>query len=325
MKKVVIYLFLVSFFLSYQKTFSKNPSDSLDTSIKIGMLNFVNESHYHGKEDPAQKIPILLGKFLSSKIEYISSVHHDSLQRILEKKKLSSSNIKLENNEKIEEICHALPADVVIFGNIIGFNLLRFSVGNPMLAGYGSYKAIVELRVKLVRSLDNKILLDTIVKNKESEKNLDVTLLGKPTNIMREFMAFEKISFESDEFKETLIGKATLSTFNQLEEQIKEVLTPPVLHHVSRENLSPPGVIFVKGDVAYINVGFDDGAKPGDKFVIQRTGPELRDQESGALLGYVFQEIGVVQIFQMESGHLSLAKILKGRKEITVGDLIKSP
>lgn len=218
-----------SLFLFSIETFSKIPSETtqkeLDTSVQIGVLNFVNESNYKGKEDPSQKIPILLGKFLSSEIEYISIVHYDSLQDILEKKKLSSSNIRLDDEEKIEAICQTLPVDIVFFGNLKAFNLTRFSVGNPMLGGYGSYKAIIEMRVKLVRSLDNRILLDTLIENTEGEKDVDITLLGKPTNLMKEFMAFEKLEFESDEFKETMIGKATLNAFKKLEEQLEKGLS----------------------------------------------------------------------------------------------------
>ena len=323
MRKVI--LFLVFIFFTVNSSFPDIVSQKPNITIKIGVLNFVNNSRYRGKENPAEKIPVLLEKFLVREIPYISSVPHDSLERILEESnKLSSSNIQLDDEAKIKRICQVLPVDLVIFGELKEFNLIRFSVGNPMLGGYGSYKAIVEIRFKAVRVLDNRILLDTIVKSVENEKDLDITLLGKPTQIMREFMAFDQLQFESDKFNETLIGKATLDAFRKLKSQLTEVVNPPKLRLVSREHLAPPSVVLIQDGQVYLNIGFEDGARVGDKFVIQRPGPELRDPQNGALLGRVYQEIGVVQIIQIEANHLSKAKIIMGREKIKIGDLIKT-
>lgn len=310
MKKWVLISFILVVFPS--------PVHSQKASIIIGLADFQDRSGYNGEEKVAEKIPLLLGKKLIE-VNYYQIVLPDSLQQILESQKTSTHDL-YHNTSLVKTLEHFL--DAVIMGEVEDFNLSRFSVGNPLLGGYSSYKGNVKLKIKLYRTLDGRLLLETEQEGVETERDVDVTFLGKPTKRMLEFWNFRKLHFESEEFNKTIIGKATNRVLTQLVEKIKEVLKPPT-PFLPRKGLSEPCVLMVVPDGVYVNIGSEDGVKLGDKFVIYAKQRELRDPKTGAFLGYIKDKIGVIQIIQIESTHLSKARILEGKDLIQVGDKVK--
>jgi len=289
-------------------------------SIIIGVADFQDRSGYDGEEEVAEKIPLLLGKKLAE-VNYYQIVLPDSLRQILESHKTSVHDL-YHNTSLVKTLERSL--DAVIMGEVEDFNLSRFSVGNPLLGGYGSYKGNIKLKIKVYRTLDGQLLLETEEEGVEMDRDIDVTFLGKPTKKMLEFWNFRELHFESEEFNKTIIGKATNRALTRLVEKIKEVLKPPTPFLPSkRKGLSEPCVLVVVPDGVYVNIGSEDGIKLGDKFVIYAKQRELRDPKTGAFLGYIKDKIGVIQIIQIESAHLSKARILEGKDLIQVGDEVR--
>ena len=76
-------------------------------------------------------------------------------------------------------------------------------------------------------------------------------------------------------------------------------------------------MIDIDGVRAYINVGLADSVANGNKYGVWDHGRELKDPETGVVLGTALpRRVGVVQIEQVLSEHLSLVRILEGVDEV---------
>ena len=72
-------------------------------------------------------------------------------------------------------------------------------------------------------------------------------------------------------------------------------------------------VVFVEGQNAFINLGSEDGVRPGQEILVHRD-PMAKDAATG--------EIGQLRVVEVRGPHLSLARIVSGQKSIRVKDKI---
>ena len=288
----------------------------------ISILPFENRSNYKGKANISDVIPRLLGEKLSE-LGLYQVVPQDSLQNFLKEQKVEKFDFDEKGKDLLKNIGNAVRADVLITGVISDFNMSRFGVGNPMIGGYGSYSASIEVKINLYRALDGQMLFSTVGSAKEVDRNVDITLLGKSTKKMLEFSGFQELTFSREELENTMIGSAINKALNNLVEKIREELSPPTISMELREDLSEPCILMVSDNMAYVNIGSDDGIRLGDKFVIS-TQKELKDPQTGTFLGHVEQRTGVIQIIQIEAVHLSKARILEGKDVIQVGNEVRA-
>jgi curli biogenesis system outer membrane secretion channel CsgG len=68
----------------------------------------------------------------------------------------------------------------------------------------------------------------------------------------------------------------------------------------------------VQGDKIYLNVGGGSGIKVGDKFEIRRVGEQIKDPDTGEVLGGEETNVGVIEVTQVVNDKLSLAKPVSG-------------
>ena len=84
-------------------------------------------------------------------------------------------------------------------------------------------------------------------------------------------------------------------------------------------------IIDINGAVAYVNVGSAEAVKKGDSFVVYSQRHVLRDPETGAITGYsASHKIGLVEIENVLSQHLSSARVAEGVEQIKTGYPIRS-
>lgn len=69
----------------------------------------------------------------------------------------------------------------------------------------------------------------------------------------------------------------------------------------------------VEGDKVYLNVGGGSGIKVGDRFEIRSVGEQIKDPDSGEVLGGEEETIGEVEVTKVVNDKLSLAKIVSGK------------
>jgi len=284
-------------------------------SQRIAVFPFEDRSGFKGSWNLEKEMAVFLASRLSENPFYIM-VPYDSIEALIPK----SPKRKLSGNELVGYGA-SLGADYVISGRINDFNISRFSAGLPMLGGYVSYQAKVDLEIHILRVID-KAEVGVISGNGEiSDRDLGMTLLGKPREKDLQFYGLDETPFGSREFERTIIGKATLDAVGELKEKIADVIRPPSL---------PEGIVgrvvsvSDDGSSVYLNLGSDDGVKIGDKFVIYSEGETLFDPVTGKPLGKSEAKVGVVQIIVVNAPHLSKAKIVQvGEKPIERGNIAR--
>ena len=78
----------------------------------------------------------------------------------------------------------------------------------------------------------------------------------------------------------------------------------------------------VEGDTVYINAGKNVGIQKGDEFTVFSLGREITDPESGNIIGYKEQEVGLVVVDTVQN-KISRAKVARGMGMIKEGDKIQ--
>ncbi len=111
--------------------------------------------------------------------------------------------------------------------------------------------------------------------------------------------------------KKYLIDKATLMSSGYIAEKIEskgEIIGAPT----DRTALG-------KGDYAYIKTV--NGALPGDRFYIFRSAGKVKHPETGALMGYLINVVGIAEVVGKESGQTKV-NITDSFDQVDVGDLL---
>jgi hypothetical protein len=120
------------------------------------------------------------------------------------------------------------------------------------------------------------------------------------------------VEFGSKGFDETIIGKATVKCVNNLAEKIGEAFG---IHGLEGK------IIKVAGGKVYINLGKDSGVVPGQVFQVMRKGEEMKDPDTGEVLGSEDTKIGLVKIIEIKD-KFCIAEILEGADKLAQNDII---
>jgi hypothetical protein len=159
-----------------------------------------------------------------------------------------------------------------------------------------------------------------------------VTEAQQPDPIVH-FDKLDKIEFGSLEFRKTLFWTATEKALNEVIHKLRQRIGPELLPEEEVVQASQPdAAVTSKGMIAsvkddppqvYINLGSKHSIKVGDKLIVYTQGKEITDPETGALLGYEDNKVGLIEIIDVMSPTLSKAKILEGAGNIKRGDAVK--
>jgi hypothetical protein len=79
----------------------------------------------------------------------------------------------------------------------------------------------------------------------------------------------------------------------------------------------------VEGGTLYVNVGSEAGVKEGDEFNVFRVGKQIKDPDTGEVLGADETKVGRVRITVVKGARLSTAATISG-SGFRAGDTLKN-
>lgn len=265
------------------------------------IVPFADHSYFRGSWDISRGIPQVLGELLQQD-RNIVVLPLDTVDSLL----TAGEDSTALSEAQALRIGDNAGADLVVNGDIRNFSIKRFNAGNPSLGGYTSYTALVEVEIQLLQPLSMSQVGTAAGKAEITDRDLGLTLLGKPTPKEAALLELNEVPFGVERFRQTIIGKATLDALQQLTKEIGAKTSPP--HTLQQRE---PKILSLKGTEGFVNLGLADKIEVGHKFVVY----SRRDTK----------RIGVVQIVEVLAQHLSRILVLEGQEHIQVEDALAVP
>jgi len=269
-------------------------------------MPFKDASKYKGSWDIFAKVP----RGLSDTLEthgFFRTIPVDSALARLQKKELKG-HVAFDKGLAIG---HELGADYLIFGEIGDLSMKRFRATVP-LGGYRSYQGLTNLTLRLFKVIDGQPAGEVIKEGVVDSKRYGITNPASFVPLEKEYFLLGQMEWGSEEFHQTLLGQSVGKCLVELAAALDSLIRPP-----PELTVSEPKIIDIDGAQAYINVGLVDSVQNGNKFGVWDHGRELKDPKTGILLGSALpRRVGVVQVEQVLSEHLSLVRILEGQEHI---------
>ncbi len=284
--------------------------------MTIAIVEFRNTSNYDGPWALGQGMSDMLATALF-KTGKFRVVERERLEKIMEEKQLArSGEVKSKDLAALGKL---IGADYIITGNVTEFGMSQGGFGGeggslgggrgPRGGGLGGFGGLgiktqtarVVVDVRVVDAKTGELVAADEGEGKESTGS--VTAGG---GNMRDFGG---ISFGSEGFDSSLPGKATRKAINDLVDKISGAIYLPK-------------VIDVTGNEVTINVGSSSGIKKDMKMNIISEGKELRDPDTGQILGHKEATVGQIRITDVQEKY-STGVILPNSGPIVPGNLVK--
>jgi len=216
--------------------------------------------------------------------------------------------------ERAVECGRLMEADIVLLGRIFDYNMGRFSVGDPLLGGYKSYSGIAKMELTAVRVEDGNRLGTVEAERELIDRDLGLDLLGKPREQDVQFTGLKEVSFGSEEFRQTVLGKATLETIDELLQKLTGLVHPRQLKLGGQS----PEILSAYGADVYINLGSENGVRGGYRFQVLPGLQRVREEELDPR-----RRVGVIEVKEIIGARLSSVRILEGEETIRAGDRLE--
>ena len=287
--------------------------DSEFLGQKLLLLPFLDSSGYKGSWDIHNGVARTLADSLARNSFY-HIVPGDSALGYLEPDELRGE-IGISRAAAIGSL---LGTDWVILGDIEELTMKRFQA-TVNIGGYRSYEGIVMVDLTLVNAIDGRRGGELSTEGVMDSKRTGITNPAAFVPLDKQYFFLDDLAWNSDTFRESLVGKALAAWARNAAAGIAEQIRPP-------PSLTVKGkIIVVDGAIAYINIGLADGIRNGDKFAVWDQGRELTDPETGAVLGRSLpSRVGIVQVEQILNDNLSKTRVLEGIDRISENDALRA-
>ncbi len=278
---------------------------------KFAIIPFEDLSGFRGKWDLKAEIPRYLSDFVF-KFYGVEVLPMDSVFDMVKNSDFKNAFLFSELNRKFG-VAH------IISGKVLTFKVSRFMTGFPLMAGYESYSAEVEIEVEIYNSFTGERDVIFGVSGEVKERGLGITLLGKPTERYSEFYSLDFLKFGSSEFNKTIIGEAMRRAGMEFALRLKRYF-PEVISGFS-EVLDISGttelkVSLVEGmilqigkqNIVYVNLGSEDGIISG-------------------MTLFVFdgnEKIGELEVVDVINEHFSSCRVIGSTAELKKGNKVKA-
>jgi len=311
MKRIIVVVTLIACL------FSMYGNIAVGAGKTIAVFPFYDDSGYRGPWLLYQEVPGMLGDMLYD--EYFRVISMDSVLAVMpghKKPTMISRFFSVFRNKKVRQkiltdlemltMARKMNADYAITGIVDNFNYSRKGAGDVLVGGYKSYVAKVKVsHVRVLRVTDGTPLGTVEGESEKTEKGLGLELFGKPRSRDLEFYSLDSLDYGSKRFLNTLMGEAAVEALNQVQKEIRAIITLPDTNWFSQKQFK---IISISEGSVNVNAGSADGIKPGDKF-------RVFTSESGVL-------VGKINITSVWADHISKGEILEGRDEIRLNDVI---
>lgn len=273
----------------------------------IAVLPFVDKSGFRkGVWDLKREMARLLSEEMTAFPEW-QVVPYEAMNEVVGESK------KLDLPAAVEK-GRILEADIVLLGTIHDYNMERLSVGDPMLGGYKSYSGIAKLELRAVR-VDDQSEMGLVEAERELvDRDLGLDLLGKPRDQDLQFAGLKEVAFGGEDFRATILGKATLETIDELLQKLVQQVRPQALNLGGQ----PAELLSVYGTDVYINIGSENRLRAGYRFEVFPGSQRVRQEGIDPLL-----RIGVVEVQEIIGARLSSVRVLEGEKSLRAGDRLR--
>lgn len=269
-------------------------------------MPFRDESNYKGEWDIYTEMPRGLTDSLRGSA-FFRTIPIDSALVSLKKKELKG---KLKP-ERALAIGRQLGADYVVLGQIDEMSMKRFRATVP-IGGYRQYQGLTIVQLFPYKVIDGEPMGAVAREVTEGSKRYGITNPAAYVPLEKEYFLLGQMEWGTDEFHGTLLGKSVSKCLDILAVGLDSLIQPPAALKVSE-----PKVIDLDGSRAYINVGLIDSVQNGNKYGVWDKGRELKDPDTGEVLGKALpRRVGVIQVEQVLSDHLSLVRILEGEDTV---------
>ncbi len=260
----------------------KAESDYTGPKRRIGMIDFDDKSAYgknRGLGEAASDILITelvkTGKFIV--------VERDKINKLLEEQKLGLSGaVDPGTAAKMGQI---LGLNAILTGAISNFGV-RTTGSDYLVTQSKRQEASCTVDVRVVDVETGEILLAD--SGKGVSKVASGSFLGMGTK---------------GGYAETIEGDALRAAVAQM--------TKNITYQVNKKPWSCR-VAQVAGGNIYLSAGTESGLKEGQKLKVVSQGQEIKDPDSGMVLGREEQELGVLEIVNHSNERLSVAKMVQG-------------
>ena len=218
------------------------------------------------------------------------------------------------SHEQALAIGHKLGADFVIVGLLQDYDMRRLSVGDPLVGGYKSYSAVAQMRVEIARVDDGSAIGQAETQRDLTDRDVGLDLLGKPREQDLQFAGLKEVEFGSEEFRQTLLGQATVEAIGELVHKVAAVFEPEGLVFEG----DAPEVIAVYSEDIYANIGSEHGIRPRLRFFVYPGNERIKAE------GLAPEEsVALVEVAEIISTRLASLRVIRTTGEIKAGDRLK--
>ncbi|MEW5797679.1 MAG: hypothetical protein AB1728_01615 [Bacteroidota bacterium] len=314
------------------------PQSSLFTSDSLMMfLPFKEHAGFNGKWNISTDVPRFFSAYMKERFR-VGVVSPLSVKRFLEWKEIDS--VHMHETQVMQQCAEHFKVRYLVYGTIEEFSISRFMVSEVQLAGYEAFAAEVKVSFVLYDAAragkggSNGIVYEGDAEGIIKDRGLGLTLFGKQTERMSQYFLLDELAFGSEQFNRTIIGEALLKCADhlgtKLERAIPMLVSKSVVLSSSvvidstaadsaitlKRQLVNGEIVIVDEDEVFVNLGSLDGITIGDLLPVFVEGQEIKDPNTGELLGRRDEKVGEIQIVEIRAEHLSLASIVEGKGKI---------
>ncbi len=291
------------------------PADSTNALGQVLlMLPFSNDSDYDGPWPVGLELTRTLADSLRPN-RFLRTIAVDSVLAFL----TPAEQAGRIDPSRAADLARFLDADWAVLGNIDELAMKRFQATVP-LGGYRSYEGVVSANLILVNAIDGRPSGEVSAEGLVDSRRSGITNPAAFVPLDKQYYFLHDIEWNSEAFRESLLGKALAVWATKAAAGVGEDIRPPPSLQVME-----PKIIDVDGSVAYINIGLVEGIRSGDKYGVWDRGRELRDPDTGAVLGSAPpRRVGVVQVEQILNDHLTQVRIVEGTGAVQTGFLLRA-
>ena len=273
----------------------------------VAVVPFVDES---GFREGVWNVEYELANMLSAELVVVRNwkvVPFDAVAELAMEQGFAS-------HEQALAIGRKLGADFVIMGLLQDYDMRRLSVGDPLVGGYKSYSAVAQMRVEIAQVDDGSAIGQAETLRDLTDRDVGLDLLGKPREQDLQFASLKEVEFGSEEFRQTLLGQATVEAIGELVHKIVAAFEPEGLVFKG----DAPEVIAVYSEDIYANIGSAHGVRPRLRFFVypgnERIKAEGLDPE---------ESVALVEVAEIISTRLASLRVIRTTGEIKAGDRLK--
>ncbi|MEJ5165703.1 MAG: CsgG/HfaB family protein [Thermoanaerobaculia bacterium] len=276
---------------------------SLISQPRVVVLEFVNKSlagHHYWWDDRvgAAAQDMLITELVKSK--QFRVIERERLDAIMKEKGLVlSGDIDPSTAMKIGKL---LGAEYLIAGSVTEFGKTEKEARGAWGIGFGAKKTefVSALDARLFSVNTGEILWADSASEKESNFNLEI--FGTGGGVDKDERLFDKVL-------RPVVKKLAQSLLQT------PLQTSTAIAAVSGK------VASVSGNTVYINLGSSHNIKPGQTLGVYKIAKEIKDPDTGEVLGREEKKVGEIKIVEVKGEKLSEATIISGSAE--EGNIVK--